>query len=168
MALEIDAKIAAGKGPAAALGLVQEGDIMTGINKFMTSLNQAIGGGSKLLDSYSNIKDKLGTITKGPQQTQNTGGIRQIPTQQYIEPATQPAAISKKINPSKINDSTPVVKSGLVVNTEDKAEEIFNKAHEMAKPYLMRAKAISAGKVIEMALKPENKKKIIEIFSTWL
>lgn len=48
------------------------------------------------------------------------------------------------------------------VDKRAKAENIFNDLHEKVKPFFIIAKGLKASDVIEMALQPNNKNKIID------
>lgn len=116
-----------------------EGDFMTGINKFMGSLIQASNSMSRLIEGYDKLKGKI------------TGQTAQTPQQQT---AVQPAyRHPPQQQPKQLSEESDRLK---------KATGIFDELHAKAKPYFPMVAKMEVAQLIQMAMQPKNKQKIIE------
>ena len=149
MALEINKANLIEKG-AISPGSSGGGDWIGGIDKLLSSLDKTANTMAKLLNSYSELKNKI--IPAKGIVAPSGGGVQRQPTPHTPPPPSIQPALKQPVEKEE-------------VKTEDKLEKatnLFNELHEMVKPYIPQAKLVSASVVIQHALKPENKKKIIE------
>ena len=146
-----------------------ETDFIGGVNKLIGNLGSTIEKAVKLFEGYTMLRDKF----KPQQQAQHPP--RPMPA--YQEPVKRPIPVQqpkKKENEvvevpeeNKIEEK-PVEESSAVETKIEKAEKIFNKIHESLKPKFFIFKNITAKKLVEEAMKPENKKVIIETLAEML
>lgn len=135
-------------------------DVMGGINTFMLNLNSTMGQAAKLLQGYKEIKDIIKPGNKA--QGQAVGGHTQAKTLPYTEPAAKPqSAQNQAEQPPNEAITQPQPMALSEAQKQEKAEALFNELHAMVKPHLLMAKTMSAAAVIQYALQPAMKKKII-------
>lgn len=130
------------------------------------NLNQFMMGATKFISSFGNAMSQAGaTFEKAKTLREKFKGNKpgiQTPENPIRQP-TPPQEIEKALLPGETK--TEQTKEVITMSTEDKKEKatkIFNELHGLIKPYIIIAKTMSAGQVIEMAMQPNNKAKIID------
>ncbi len=130
------------------------GNWIEGINKIVASFDKVINSSSKLLGSYTDIAQRL----KGNPPVHGGMGTLQAPVQRpAVTRQVPPPPVAPPPPPPPV--AAPVVEP--VVDKRAKAEALFSELHSEIKPYLAVAKTVSAAQVIQWALQPENKEKIL-------
>lgn len=141
------------------IGNKTDDNMMGGINSFMGNLVQVIGQADKLIGSYATIKDKLGPMLGGqPKQGMGAQAAGPPPGAQRQLPPPPPQT---PVEPA-VRNPTPPEAIAMTQDKVERAEDLFKELHEKIKPYIPVLKTMSADTVLQMAMQPKNKKKIIE------
>lgn len=146
------------------------GDLLTGLNSLLSTFNTTMNSATKLLDGYQNLAEKL----PGKQQQQQISSRPMQGYRQHVEPAQRPQAPPPVPDPEPA--ATPEKKEiplpAFMTEEEKKkkAAAIFAELHEAIKGYipLMRIQQTKAIDLIQMALQPGNKDKIIDFIAAKL
>lgn len=162
-----------GAGPI-VVGNKADGDMMGGINSFMGNLVNVIGQADRLLGSYATIKDKLGPMLKGENPMAGSQGAQKAltgpavqrpppqPPAEQPEPAVRGEPVAAKTDPSKPEAIA------MTNDKVEKAEALFKELHDKAKPYIPVLKTMRADALLQLAMQPANKKKIIDAIAARL